>query len=280
MISIITAIHNQLAANRIFFDKLRRYTSLPFELIIVDNASTDGSREFFESVGAQVIKNEGNYSYPHCQNQGIRAARYDVLGFLNNDIIVPPDWDKNILAAMDHHHLEVATGCGIECLETAELTRQFKRRWNRIKNITGFFSRSEAALRLMHRLMYGDWEKFAQGCIAAHAQAVREGFVGNAVVIKRSALDKIGPWDERIIAADFDLYMRCKKRCQETGDIKPVHIVFGVFIHHYIRLTLKSHPPEYKDQARLISLEEKWGRPAVQECHRVLTELLHTEPIA
>lgn len=278
MISVITAIHNQLAVNRFYHETLRRYTRLPFELIIIDNQSTDGSREFFESVGAKVIRNNGNYSWPYCQNQGIRAARYDILAFLNNDIALPPDWDKNLLAAMERHQLEVATGCGVECLETAALTRQYKRRWNRIKNIIGVFSRNEAALRLMHRWMYGDWEAFARRRLATHGLAVREGFVANTNIILRSALDKIGWWDERIMKADFDLFLRCQKRRREVGDIKQVHIVFGVYVHHYIRMTLKSRPPVYQDQANQISLEDKWGAEAVRECHRELTELLHTEP--
>ena len=278
MISIITAIHNQIAVNKLFFDALHRHTRLPFELIIVDNDSTDGSREFFESVGAQVIKNDGNYSYPYCQNQGIRAARYEVLAFLNNDIIVPPGWDQNFLAVMEQHQLEVVTSCGIECLETDTRTRQFKRRWKWIKNIIGLFSQSESALRLMHRLMYGDWEAFAQRRLETHAHSIREGFVGNTVVIKRSAFDKIGLWDERIMGADFDLFLRCQKRHQENGDIKPVHIAFGIFVHHFIRMTIKSQRPVFKDAAQLISLEEKWGIQKVATCQKQLKTLRETRP--
>src|SRR5437867_1782692 len=111
MISIITAVHNQLAVNKIFHEHLRRYTKLPYELIVIDNASSDGSREFFESAGAKVIRNDGNYSYPFCQNQGIRAARHDVFAFLNNDIIVSPDWDKRMVETMDRNGLELATSC-------------------------------------------------------------------------------------------------------------------------------------------------------------------------
>ena len=77
-LSIITAVHNQLPMNRIYVEELRRRTDLPYELIVVDNASTDGSREFFESQGATVIANPANYSYPRCQNQGLAVATGDV----------------------------------------------------------------------------------------------------------------------------------------------------------------------------------------------------------
>ena len=63
MISIITAIYNQRSVNELFWHYLKLYTHFPFELIIIDNNSNDGSADFFESIGATVIRNQGNYSY-------------------------------------------------------------------------------------------------------------------------------------------------------------------------------------------------------------------------
>jgi len=47
MISVITAIYNQRAVNELFWEHLQRYTKNSFELIIIDNGSTDGSADFF-----------------------------------------------------------------------------------------------------------------------------------------------------------------------------------------------------------------------------------------
>ncbi|MDD2962187.1 MAG: glycosyltransferase [Muribaculaceae bacterium] len=72
MITIITAIYNQLPMNKLYWEYLNRYTTVPYELIIVDNGSTDGSLEFFQNLEkyypVTVIANDGNYSYPYCQN--------------------------------------------------------------------------------------------------------------------------------------------------------------------------------------------------------------------
>ena len=262
MISIITAVHNQLAVNRLFWENLKRNTRAPFELIIIDNASTDESADFFESVGAKVIRNAANYSYPHSQNQGIAIAQYDWLAFLNNDIIVSPGWDERLVASMQQHGLEVATVCGIEQIENARATRRLKRRWNAMKGLVSLFSRSEGALRLMHRLMYPDWQAFNDDRAARFAGQIKEGFVGNTVMIQRSAIAKIGLWDERVQAADFDLYLRCKTRHLSHGDIRPMHIALDSFVHHYIRLTLNAGYPPFADRDQLITLEEKW--PAAQ----------------
>lgn len=246
--------------NQIFLSYLQRYTTSEFELIIIDNGSTDGSTEFFRASGAKVIQNKGNYSYPYCQNQGIAAAKYKTYAFLNNDIIVPPAWDKKLLSIMEANDLEVITPAGIERLETIEATKQIQRRWKRIKNPIRFlFGINKTTLNLMFRLMYSDWEKFNAQRYERFGTNVLEGFVGNSVIMKESAIQKVGLWDERIQAADFDLYMRVKKRSMELGDIKPMCIALGVFHHHYIRLTLRSKPPRFTDADKLITLEAKWG---------------------
>ena len=106
-ISIITAIHNGIAFNKIYLDSLKRYTHNEFELIIIDNASTDGSTEFFQQNGAVIIKNEKNFSYPYTQNQGIKIATGEYLFFLNNDIIVSPQWDKYLIEIAAKNNLDI-----------------------------------------------------------------------------------------------------------------------------------------------------------------------------
>lgn len=260
MLSIITAIHNQLPVNRLFWEHLKRYTVSPFELIIIDNASTDGSAEFFESVGAWVIRNPVNYSYPVSQNQGLAIAQGDWFGFLNNDIVVSPDWDRHLMDNMAANGLEVATCCGIEQLETSAASQAIKRRWKRIKGICSLLGINTFSLRLMHRWMYrGDWQGFCADRYRRFRLQAAEGFVGNTVMMARSALAKLGPWDETQQGADFDLYLRSKKRALEQGDIRPMHIALDTFNHHFIRLTVKAGPPQFTDVDRLIPLETKWS---------------------
>jgi GT2 family glycosyltransferase len=107
--------------------------------------------------------------------------------------------------------------------------------------------------------MYGNWEHFANTRFEKFGLSLKEGFIGNTVMMRRRAIEKVGLWDERIQGADFDLYIRSKKRNIEKGDIKPVHMALGVFIHHYIRLTVKSTRAPFANRDNIISVEEKWG---------------------
>ena len=251
--------------NELFWESLAKYTFNKFELIIVDNGSDDGSAEFFESVGAKVIRNKANYSYPYCQNRGIEAARYDWLAFLNNDVIVSLDWDKHLIDSMTVNALDVATACGVEQLETKYATRKIRRRWNKVRVIIKFFGQSRFLLLLAHKIMYRNWQAFCDRRFKQFEAKIKQGFVGNTVMMKRSALEKIGLWDERLQAADYDLYYRTIERARKAGDMKPVHICLDTFVHHYIRLTSKRKFPPFLDRNNLITIEEKWGKTWLNE---------------
>jgi GT2 family glycosyltransferase len=261
MISIITSVHNQLGMNKLFYETLKKNSSLPFELIVIDNDSTDGSREYFEIKADVLIPNAVNYSYPHCQNQGIKVAKYNFLAFFNNDIIVSRGWDKKIVKIMDEKDIEVISFATNDHLESKELQRRMHKRWKRIKFLTPiFYGINSKSLQKMIKWMYGDFDKFCNERFEKFKDKVIEGFSGSCIIMKRSAFDKVGTWDERLQVADFDLYFRTKERNMIYHDIQPMQLALGVYIHHFQRLTLRSkNPIPFADQSNFISLKEKWG---------------------
>lgn len=257
-LSIITAVHNQLPMNQIYWENLVKHTKYPFELIVIDNASTDASADFFESVGARVIRNPVNYSYPASQNQGILIAKGEWFAFLNNDIIVSEDWDEILILNAQHNQLDVITSCGIERAENKETTKKLRRRWNRIRGLIGLFGTGRNSLLLMHKWMYGNWAAFCQSRKERFKRQAIKGFVGNTVMLSRRGLEILGPWDETQQAADFDLFLRTAIRARDVGDIRPMHIALDCFNHHYIRLTIKGGYPPFADKDKLIPLDQKW----------------------
>ena len=284
MTSVIVAVRNQLAMNRLFWENLCRTTDGPFELIVVDNGSTDGSREFFRSLPSdrvRVVENDGNYSYPHCQNQGIAAAKGDVLAFLNNDQLMSPHWDSRMIEVLGRDGRHVLSCATVDCMGDAHQTRARSARWKRIKYPVVFlFGHSRTALRLLVRLMYGGrFEKYCEKQYKKYGTQTVVGFSGSMIVMNRTALEKLGPWDPSMQAADFDLFCRTAQRFFEVGDLRPMSIVRGVYAHHYRRLTLKGEKyPPFVDAASLRSLDEKWAATRAKEwfaqCDRNQTELV------
>lgn len=99
-VSIIVPAHNQLAYCTQCIDSIIANTDHPYRLILVDNGSTDGVAEYFDSIkGAVVVHHERNLGYPAGINSGLRHAEGHVL-LLNSDTIVPRQWLSRLVATL------------------------------------------------------------------------------------------------------------------------------------------------------------------------------------
>jgi GT2 family glycosyltransferase len=96
--SIVVVSYETLLYTRLCLETVLWNTARPaFELIVVDNASSDTSREYLTALAARdarvrLIVNEENVGFPSACNQGLAAARGEVLVLLNSDTMVPPGW--------------------------------------------------------------------------------------------------------------------------------------------------------------------------------------------
>lgn len=270
-ISIVTAIYNGLSVNKVFLESIRKYTELPFELIIIDNLSDDGSREFFLEAGAIVIENKANYAYAYCQNQGIRASSADMLFFLNNDIVVSPGWDRKMIHIAGENNLDILSAAAIDNLGTTrEETMALRRRWRRIKNTLLILGHYPKNYKRMLRLMYRDWEKFCTERFELYGDSVVEGVAGCNIMMTRRAINLLGGWDEQLQASDFDLFITAKKRAEVHRDIKAPHIARGIYIHHFTRMTFKYGSkkfPPFANSHQLIDLTSKWTPEEIDKFH-------------
>jgi Glycosyl transferase family 2 len=102
--SVIVPCWNQLEFTRQCIVALRSYTRPPWELIVVDNGSTDGTGAYLSgvqdaaAVPVTVIANTTNRGFPAAINQGLQQARGEYLVLLNNDVVVTDAWLDQIIA--------------------------------------------------------------------------------------------------------------------------------------------------------------------------------------
>jgi glycosyltransferase involved in cell wall biosynthesis len=104
-ISIVIPAFNQLDYCKQCIETVLAYTHTPYQLILVDNGSTDGVSEYFDGVpGARVIHSERNFGFAGGVNIGLRIAEGHVL-LLNSDTLVPEGWleplERALLSADD-----------------------------------------------------------------------------------------------------------------------------------------------------------------------------------
>ncbi|MBI4556758.1 MAG: glycosyltransferase [Candidatus Hydrogenedentes bacterium] len=99
-VSIIVPAFNQLEYSRQCIESVLAHTSPPYQLILVDNGSTDGVSGFFDTVaGANVIHAGSNRGFAGGVNLGLKEASGHVV-LLNSDTLVPDGWLERLESAL------------------------------------------------------------------------------------------------------------------------------------------------------------------------------------
>ena len=95
-VSIITPLFNRLDLTRVFLESLEQtLRRWQYEVIFVDDGSTDGTREFLQTLSApryRIVLNEQGLGYAANNNLAARMAQAPLLCLLNNDTLLLPRW--------------------------------------------------------------------------------------------------------------------------------------------------------------------------------------------
>lgn len=108
MLSIIVLNYNRIQYTKQTVQNLIDQTAVEHEFIFVDNGSVDGTREYLKSLqgktNAKQIKyvfNERNFGVAGGRNSGMRVAEGDYLMTIDDDILVPYNYDRLLIEACD-----------------------------------------------------------------------------------------------------------------------------------------------------------------------------------
>ncbi|TDB79413.1 glycosyltransferase family 2 protein [Micromonospora sp. KC721] len=99
-VSVIVPNYNYEKTLGACLDAVFAQTHRPYEVIVVDDGSTDRSREIAARYPCRVVSGGGNQGVSAARNLGAREARGEILFFVDSDVALRPDAIANALAVM------------------------------------------------------------------------------------------------------------------------------------------------------------------------------------
>lgn len=242
-ISVVVLTYNNLDLTKACLDSLIRWSDYPnLEILVVDNASTDGSPDYlreFESKYSHVrlLLNKENLGFSAGNNVGLKAATGDYLVMLNNDTVVTPGWLLTML-----RHLQSDPSVGLIGPVT-----------NNIGN--------EAKIDIHYKLpaeMLPLAMDYTTRHMGRHFPIRTAAFF--CVMMYRKVFEQVGLLDESFGRGFFEDDDYCRR--VEAEGLR-VACAEDVYVHHHLSASfdkLKSQVRQKLFEENMAIYEAKWGK--------------------
>ena len=162
------------------FERIKKFTTLPYELILIDNGSVHG-QDLLKKYADILIINEENLGFAKACNQGFRRATSEFICCVNNDIFVWEGWLEALIKTFEDN-----PDCG---MAMPALMKQTKR--------------GDEALKIEKIDLSQNYDAYGAGAE-----------FGSCWLTKKEILDKVGLFDENFkigFGEDRDLYRRMRQ---------------------------------------------------------------------
>lgn len=117
-ISIVLVFYQQAHLSLLCLQSLLEYANVSFDLIIVDNNSTDSTAALLDKIdNATIIRNSDNLGFVKAVNQACASASGEYILLLNNDALIEKNTLSNALAVIDGDESIGAVGAKIKLLD-------------------------------------------------------------------------------------------------------------------------------------------------------------------
>ncbi len=182
--------------------------SFSFEIIIIDNASTDGTIGMIQKHFSEIklIINHDNRGFAAANNQGLKISQGEYILFLNPDTILHPKSLDILVEFMDTN--EDVGACGPKLLNADGSTQNSVRCF---PSFRGALHRHTAFKFL--GIFKGQYKKWVMHDFNNDKQIDIDQVMGAALMIKKSIIEKVGIMDERFFMyyEEVDLCYRIKQ---------------------------------------------------------------------
>lgn len=209
-LSIIIVNFNTKDVTRACLDSIRKWSGgVPWEIVMVDNGSTDGSVEMLKAYpGITLILNKKNLGFAKANNKGIRVAKGKYILLLNSDTEIRQDSIQTMLRFMDGHLKAGAATCRLELTDGSmdpACHRGFPTPWASLTYMIGL-EKLFPTSRVFARYHMG----YKNMNIPHQVDCISGAFL----IARREAIDAAGLLDEDYFfyAEDIDWAYRFKKK--------------------------------------------------------------------
>ena len=240
--SIIIPVYNQLKHTKECLESLSKSLNEKVKLIVVNNASTDGTKKYLESLSDEkfnlvIINNDENFGFPKAVNQGLSISEGAYIIVANNDIVFTKGWlDKMIGVAESETKIGIV-GTMSNLANGIQMDKKIKYR----------------TIKEMHKYA----EIISKKNDDEYLNTPRIDFL--CALIKKEVVDKIGGLDERYSPGNYDDDDYCLR--SNIAGFKTV-VAQNVFIHHHGSKTFFANVQQPLASLYEINLQkfvQKWG---------------------
>ncbi|NJL18715.1 MAG: glycosyltransferase, partial [Nitrospira sp.] len=206
-----------------------------WELIVVDNHSTDDTASFLSTLGGdvQLIHNQENLGFAKACNQAARSSRGKYLVFLNNDTIPQPGWLKALVEEAEDDGSVGVVG-------------------SKLLYPDGTIQHAGVVRSCQDFLPYHIYKSFAGDHPAVNQRREFQIVTAACLLIRRSLFEEVGGFDEGYLNGfeDVDLCLKVKERKHRV-----VYQPRSVVVH------LESQTPGRKthDATNAARFFDRWG---------------------
>lgn len=183
--------------------------SFTYEVLLVDNASSDGSvasiREYYP--GVILIENSENVGFARANNQAMRIASGKYILLLNSDTVIETDTLEVMLRYMEGHPTVGASGCKI-LLPDGSLDRACKRGFP--TPAASFYYAFGFSRFFPNKPKFNGYQL---GHLSSDESYPIDCLVGAFMLVRRSVIDQVGMLDETFFmyGEDIDWCYRIKQ---------------------------------------------------------------------
>jgi glycosyltransferase involved in cell wall biosynthesis len=243
MYSVIIPVWNQIEFTVQTVKSFLDYAPIdPWELIFIDNGSTDGTEGYLRGLAqdidnVKIITNPTNLGFPKSINQGIKTAQYNYIALLNNDVILTPQWIERLRDCLD----KSGDLMKLEKIGMVGPATNFAGGRQMVQGIEYDITHLPRFAEIFYRKNKGNW--FEVGFLS-----------GFCILARKEMFDEVGLFDEDFTPGgyeDNDFILRASAKGWKA-------VVAGdVFLHHYGSRTMDTAYPHLR---RGLAHKEKFYR--------------------